>query len=134
MKGAEARPLGTVLIVEDEVLIRLDLAAQLRSAGLTVLEASSGDEALTVLKAINTIALVVSDIRMPGDTDGLDLVGWLRRKRPDIKIVLISGHVPAPSMASIADVVLAKPVTRSLFVQEALRLLGLRPPSQSGRG
>jgi CheY-like chemotaxis protein len=59
------RPQGTVLIVEDELLIRLDLADHLRSAGLTVVEASTGDEALTVLKANDAVDLVVSDIRMP---------------------------------------------------------------------
>jgi CheY-like chemotaxis protein len=90
--GCRDRPQGTVLIVEDEVLVRLDLADQLRLTGLSVLEASNADEALIVLEAIDGIALVVSDIRMPGAADGLDLVGWLRRERPAIKIVLVSGY------------------------------------------
>jgi CheY-like chemotaxis protein len=76
---AAGRGKGTVLIVEDELLIRLDLADQLRTAGLTVVEASTGDEALTVLKANDTVDLVVSDIRMPGATDGMELAAWLRR-------------------------------------------------------
>jgi CheY-like chemotaxis protein len=119
----QAHSLGSVLIVEDEVLIRLDLAVQLRAVGLSALEAANVNEAVTILKTIRTVALVVSDIRMPGGADGLDLVGWLRRERPAIKIMLVSGHVPSASLSTIADVALAKPVSRSLFVAEARRLL-----------
>jgi CheY-like chemotaxis protein len=105
-------------------LIRLDLADQLRSAGLIVIEASTGDEALTVLKANDAIDLVVSDIRMPGATDGMELAAWLRRERPKIKIVLVSGYTATQDMTTVADVALGKPVDRSLFVREVERLLG----------
>ena len=50
------RELGTILLVEDEVLIRFDFAEQLRDEGFTVIEASNGDEALTVLKTPNAVA------------------------------------------------------------------------------
>ena len=123
-EGCRDRPQGTVLIVEDEVLVRLDLADQLRSTGLTVLEASNADEALVVLEAIDGIALVVSDIRMPGAADGLDLVGWLRRERPAIKIVLVSEYIGTRRIFPIADLALAKPIDRALFVREVRRLLG----------
>jgi CheY-like chemotaxis protein len=128
MTAAE-RGKGTVLIVEDELLIRLDLAGQLRSAGLIVIEASTGDEALTVLKANDAVDLVVSDIRMPGATDGMELAAWLRRERPKIKIVLVSGYAATQDMTAIADVALAKPVDPSLFVREVRRLLGAELPS-----
>ena len=119
---------GTVLIVEDELLIRLDLADQLRTAGLTVVEASTGDEALTVLKANDTVDLVVSDIRMPGATDGMELAAWLRRERPKIKIVLVSGYAATQDMTTVADVALGKPVDRSLFAREVERLLAAELP------
>jgi CheY-like chemotaxis protein len=122
--GGANNPHGTVLVVEDELLIRLDLADQLRRAGLTVVEASTGDEALTVLKANDTVDLVVSDIRMPGETDGMELAAWLRRERPKIKIVLVSGYTATQDMTTVADVALGKPVDRSLFVREVERLLG----------
>jgi CheY-like chemotaxis protein len=122
--GGANNPHGTVLVVEDELLIRLDLADQLRSAGLIVIEASTGDEALTVLKANDAIDLVVSDIRMPGATDGVELAAWLRRERPKIKIVLVSGYTATQDMTTVADVALGKPVDRSLFVREVERLLG----------
>ena len=126
MTAAEGanRPHGTVLVVEDELLIRLDLADQLRSAGLIVIEASTGDEALTVLKTNDAIDLVVSDIRMPRATDGMELAAWLRRERPKIKIVLVSGYTATQDMTTVADVALGKPVDRSLFVREVGRLLG----------
>jgi CheY-like chemotaxis protein len=104
----------TVLIVEDELLIWLDLAGQLRSAGLIVIEASTGDEALTILKANDAIDLVVSDIRMPGATDGMELAAWLRRERPKIRIVLVSGFAATQDMTTIADAALGKPVDPSL--------------------
>jgi CheY-like chemotaxis protein len=123
------RPQGTVLIVEDELLIRLDLADHLRSAGLTVVEASTGDEALTVLKANDAVDLVVSDIRMPGAADGMELAAWLRKERPKIKIVLVSGYAATQDMTAIADVALGKPVEPSRFVHEVGRLLGADLPS-----
>jgi CheY-like chemotaxis protein len=125
---AAGRGKGTVLIVEDELLIRLDLADQLRRAGLTVVEASTGDEALTVLKANDTVDLVVSDIRMPGATDGMELAAWLRREGPKIKIVLVSGYAATQDMTAIADVALVKPVDPSLFVREVERLLAAELP------
>jgi CheY-like chemotaxis protein len=70
------------------------------------------------------IGLVVSDIRMPGATDGLELAAWLRRERPKIKIVLLSGYTATRDMAGIADVALGKPVDPSQFVREVGRLLG----------
>ena len=68
--------LGTILLVEDEALIRVDLAEHLRAAGFrNVLEAGNGDQALAMLGAHPAIALVISDVRMPGATDGVALAG-----------------------------------------------------------
>jgi DNA-binding NtrC family response regulator len=119
----------SVLIVEDEVLIRLDLGAQLRAAGLTVLEAASADEALAILEEMDPVDLVVSDIRMPGDADGLDLLGWLRRERPGVKVILISGYIPIERLRSIAEVALTKPVDERRLVSEVRRLLTAAPAS-----
>jgi DNA-binding NtrC family response regulator len=119
----------SVLIVEDEVLIRLDLGAQLRAAGLTVLEAASADEASAILEEMDPVDLVVSDIRMPGDADGLDLLGWLRRERPGVKVILISGYIPIERLRSIAEVALTKPVDERRLVSEVRRLLTAAPAS-----
>jgi CheY-like chemotaxis protein len=120
----QSRSSGNVLLVEDEVLIRLDLGAQLRSAGLTVLEAATADEAIVVLESTSPIDLVVSDVRMPGRADGLDLLGWVRRERPGIKVILISGYIPNERMRPVADLALSKPVDVARLISEIRRLVG----------
>jgi len=119
----QTRSPGSVLIVEDEVLIRLDLAAHLRADGLAVFEAATADEALIILKSMEPVGLVISDIRMPGGADGLDLLGWLRRERPSVKVILISGYIPTERMTAIADVALSKPVDGKRLTFEVRRLL-----------
>jgi DNA-binding NtrC family response regulator len=114
----------TVLVVEDEVLIRLDLADRLRAEGYTVVEASNGDEALVVMNTVSTVALIISDVRMPGKTDGVGLAALVKQRSPQTKVVLISGHLPASSMAAIADVALTKPVNPPLLIQHVKALLG----------
>jgi CheY-like chemotaxis protein len=63
--GIEASDIRTVLVVEDEVLVRLIIAEELRSAGFQVIEAANADEALAVLANIRDVSLIFSDIRMP---------------------------------------------------------------------
>jgi CheY-like chemotaxis protein len=126
--GLDRAPLQeAILVVEDEVLIRLDLAQQLRAAGYLILEASNGEEALTVLRGVNSVALVVTDVRMPGRTDGLGLAVWLRKNLPHIKIILVSGHVPASDMVAVAHAVFEKPVIPASLVQKVRQLLADAP-------
>jgi two-component system, response regulator PdtaR len=89
----ENRQAPTVLLVEDEVLVRMMLADQLREAGCRVVEASDADEALLLLRQ-NLIrpGLVISDIRMPGSIDGLGLARVIRSECPELKVILISAH------------------------------------------
>ena len=114
----------TVLIVEDEVLIRLDLADRIRAEGYTVVEASNGDEALVIMNTVPTVALIISDVRMPGKTDGVGLATLVKQRSPGTKVVLISGHLPASSMAAVADVALSKPVNPPLLIRQVKALLG----------
>jgi CheY-like chemotaxis protein len=116
---------GIILVVEDEVLIRLDLAQQLRAAGFTVLEASTAHEAKMILKATDDVALVVTDVRMPGEIDGLGLASWIRLERPATIVIVLSGHIPALRLATLADAALAKPVRPGQLVREVKRLLGV---------
>jgi two-component system, response regulator PdtaR len=85
----------TVLLVEDEVLTRLMLADELRSQGLQVLEASNADEALTVLQSSLPVHLLFTDIRMPGEMDGMALAKFAHAHFPRIKrIIGSSGRGP----------------------------------------
>ena len=82
-----------VLVVEDEVMVRMMIADALRSAGYTVIEASSGNEALEVLRSIDVdVRLILSDVRMPGTMDGIGLAHAVRSEFPATKIVLTSGN------------------------------------------
>ena len=84
---------ATILVVEDEVFSRMTLADQLRRAGYRVLEASNADEALDLLRdRSQAVRLLLSDIRMPGKLDGVELAHAVRFQYPDIKIVLTSGQ------------------------------------------
>lgn len=118
---------GTILVVEDEVLIRLDIADRLRAAGYTVVEAATGDEALVVMKTVSTVALIISDVRMPGSTDGVGLAALVKQQTPHVKIVLISGHLPLSTMATVADVALSKPLNPTLLMQHVEALVGKNP-------
>jgi CheY-like chemotaxis protein len=80
----------TVLVVEDEVLIRIDVADCLRDEGLRVLEASSADEALRLLEQGHSVDVIFSDIHMPGRIDGLDLHAIVAREFPRVKVILTS--------------------------------------------
>ena len=82
---------SAVLVVEDDVLVRLGTAEFLRSAGLVVLEAGNAADAITILLADERVALVFSDVQMPGALNGADLACWIGHERPRIQVILTSG-------------------------------------------
>jgi len=88
---AAKRPL--VLLVEDELFIREDAAAIIRSAGFDVMEAANADEAIKILESNLNVAIVFTDVQMPGSMDGLKLAAAVRGRWPPIKIVATSGLV-----------------------------------------
>jgi CheY-like chemotaxis protein len=83
----------TVLVVEDEVLIRTDIVAHLEAKGFAVVEAGNADDAIRVLEMRTDIHLVFTDIDMPGSMDGLKLASYVRERWPPIKLIVASGHV-----------------------------------------
>ena len=81
-----------VLVVEDEVLIRLVIADYLRECGFKVYEAATALEAIEVLESDQaSIDLVFTDIRLPGEINGFALGQWVRANRPGVPVVLTSG-------------------------------------------
>jgi CheY-like chemotaxis protein len=99
----------TVLVVEDEVLVRLVIADALRSQGFPVVEAANADEALTILQSSAAVDLMITDIQMPGPMDGLALTALARAGRPGLKVVIVSGHAAAPPSAELSDAFFRKP-------------------------
>jgi two-component system, response regulator PdtaR len=87
----QAAKRALVLIVEDELLIRLDAVDMIEAAGFDVIQAANADEAITILEARSDIQLVFTDVQMPGSMDGLKLAAAVRGRWPPIKIVATSG-------------------------------------------
>jgi CheY-like chemotaxis protein len=83
-----------VLVVEDEFLLRMDAADMIAAAGFEVVEAADADAAIEILEARNDIAVIFTDIQMPGSMDGLKLARAVRGRWPPIKIIATSAvHV-----------------------------------------
>ena len=88
MKNGKA----VVLIVEDEMLIRMGAVDLVLSAGYEALEAGDADEAICILEARQDIDLVFTDVQMPGTMDGIKLAGFIRGRWPPVKLLVASGN------------------------------------------
>jgi CheY-like chemotaxis protein len=87
----ERRPV--VLVVEDEVLLRMDATSIASDAGATVVEAANADEAIRILESRADITVLFTDIQMPGSIDGLKLAHAIRDRWPPIQIIITSGRI-----------------------------------------
>jgi len=81
-----------VLVVDDDVLVRTQIADLLREMGLIVIECGDADEALEVLQSGTVVALLFSDIHMPGTMDDAGLANVVKAGYPDLKIILTSSE------------------------------------------
>jgi CheY-like chemotaxis protein len=101
-----------VLIAEDEILIRMDIADVLREQGWQVVETGTADEALAVLARDQQFAMVLTDVHMPGGHTGLDLARIVKQSYLHIKVAVMSGqHRPSDDDRSLFDLFLQKPIT-----------------------
>ena len=92
----------TILVVEDNVLTRSAISDELRAHGFKVLEASSADDAITVLDTMR-IDLVFVDIHLPGSGDGLDVARHVRARGGPTQMVLTSGVSDASAIPDLDD-------------------------------
>ena len=83
----------TALVVDDEIFARMFAAQVLEDEGFQTLEAGSTTEALDVLDTNPEVSLLIADVCMPGDKDGLALARKVSRTHPDVAIVIVSGQV-----------------------------------------
>jgi CheY-like chemotaxis protein len=127
MEDEIAHSSPVILIVEDELLLRMDSAAMIENAGFEVVQAGNADEAIAIPQARPAIHVVFTDIRMPGSMDGLKLARFVRDRWPPIKIVATSGRVRvgAPDLPA-GSVFLPKPY-RGAQVVATLRELTSAP-------
>lgn len=91
MAAGGSREANTVLLVEDEPLVRMAAGLHLEECGYRLLYAATADEALALLKRHPEVDVVFTDVRMPGSMDGLGLVRWIVEHRPRIAIMVASG-------------------------------------------
>lgn len=80
-----------VVVVEDELLLRIALAEELRAVGVRVIETGTADEAWDYLRAVGGVDLIFSDICMPGSMGGIDLARRVKERFPDLSVILTSG-------------------------------------------
>jgi CheY-like chemotaxis protein len=90
----------TVLVVEDEQMVRLPIVEYLRDCGYHVVEAGDAHEAIAATDAGTSVSVVFTDVRMPGKVDGLGLAEWFRSHHPEVPVLLTSGYSGAASLAS----------------------------------
>ena len=81
-----------ILVVEEEAMESAAIAEHLESAGFAVLQADSTDEAEAMLEKRADVAALVTDAHLPGRMDGSELARAIRGRRPDLLVILMSGH------------------------------------------
>lgn len=113
----------TILVVDDEPLIRMSLAAFFEDEGFIVFEADSADTAIATLESHAAIQIVVTDVQMPGAMDGLKLAHFIRDRWPPTILIVSSGvaRLTAADLPSRSAFV-AKPVDLQRVVDEIERL------------
>ncbi len=134
--GSGDKSVPTILVVEDEVLIRLPLAEYLRDCGYRVFEASNVGEAKAVLDADTPVDLVFSDVNMPGNENGFALAVWIRQRHPETKVILTSGIAHAAEKADGLcedGPLLAKPYSHDVVLKRIQSLLRQAKRKQSKR-
>lgn len=112
-----------ILLVEDDVLIRMPIAEELRAAGLIVVEAVNADEAWAYLRSGGNADLIFSDIYMPGSIDGLELARRIRIEDPNLPVILTSGNPGSWAPESIG-VFIPKPYYIEKVIEMISGILG----------
>src|SRR5947199_9078934 len=87
---------ANVLVVEDEMVLRMRAVDIVEDAGFTAVEAVNADEALSILESRSDISLLFSDIQMPGTMDGFKLARAVQDRWPALKVILVSRQIKLP--------------------------------------
>jgi CheY-like chemotaxis protein len=118
---SDPKPLGVILLVEDEPLVRLVAADILMEAHFQVIEAADAAEALTVLMAGVEVDVVLSDVEMPPGMNGYELAWEIHRTWPSVGILISSGREwPKAQDLPPGATFLAKPYSQAALVSHAL--------------
>src|SRR5438105_12392580 len=116
---------AVVLVVEDEMLLRMRAVDMVEDAGFTSVEAVNADEAVAILESRSDIALLLTDIQMPGSMDGLKLAHAVHERWPPIRIILVSGQLRPASIDIPADSrFFGKPLEAKEMIAEMQDMIG----------
>jgi two-component sensor histidine kinase/ActR/RegA family two-component response regulator len=116
----------TVLVVEDEMVLRMRAVDIVEDAGFNPLEAVNADEALAILESRSDISLLLTDIQMPGSLDGLKLAHAVHSRWPAIKIILVSGQVNLSDAEKPIDSrFFGKPLETEQMIAELREMVGI---------
>jgi two-component sensor histidine kinase/ActR/RegA family two-component response regulator len=125
MSSNQVAPTTNVLVVEDEMVLRMRAVDIVEDAGFTAVEAVNADEALSILESRSDISLLFSDIQMPGTMDGLKLAYAVHDRWPDIKIILVSGQVKLTDAEKPTDSrFFGKPLDVKRMINEVQEMVG----------
>jgi CheY-like chemotaxis protein len=114
-----------VLIVEDEMLLRMRAVDMVEDAGFTSIEAVDADQAVAILESRSDIALLFTDIQMPGSMDGLRLAHAVHERWPPIKIILVSGQLKLANIDIPANSrFFGKPLEAKNMIAEMQEMIG----------
>jgi DNA-binding NtrC family response regulator len=117
-----------VLLVEEEILVRLSAAQYLRDCGFRVFEACNADEALQALEYLE-FEVVITDYKMAGALDGLGLMRWLEMHRPRVRAILSSAASEVVPLLEKGGLFLAKPYRLADLDAIVRRAVDERPPA-----
>ena len=115
LHGEAAR--RTILLVEDEFFIRMAAAEALRELGFVVMEAASAEEASTLVASGLQPDVLLTDVRMGGLRDGLDLAEELRTQIPQLLVIIASGHADSESVRRLSAQFFSKPYDISVVAR-----------------
>lgn len=116
---------AVVLVVEDEMLLRMRAVDMVEDAGFTSVEAVDADQAIAILEARSDVALMLTDIQMPGTMDGLELAHTVQRRWPLVKIILVSGQLKLPEIDIPLDSqFFRKPLDAAEMIAEMRTIIG----------
>jgi two-component sensor histidine kinase/DNA-binding response OmpR family regulator len=115
-----------VLIVEDEMMLRMRAVDIVEDAGFSPVQAVNADQALSILESRSDISLLFTDIQMPGSMDGLKLAHAVHERWPGIKIILVSGQVNPSDAERPADSrFFGKPLSDGQMIAELQAMVGV---------
>src|SRR4051812_23196600 len=123
--STDQTPVPNVLVVEDEMILRMRAVNIVEDAGFCPVEAVNADEAISILESRSDIPLLFTDIQMPGSIDGLKLAHAVHKRWPAIKIIMVSGQVNLGDADKPADSrFFGKPLIADRMISELQEMVG----------